>query len=109
MVFFSSVLVILSKVTHFFGSFVDLSLKIGEPKHLFPLPLHLLVNSLQVPDLLVQLLLLRCWTSSLSLLSPSFSQGECLLVRVQWLQGSPWRCCLLRQHGEGGCLPKVVV
>jgi hypothetical protein len=34
-----SVLVILSEVTHFFGSFVDLSLKIGEPKHLFPLPI----------------------------------------------------------------------
>jgi hypothetical protein len=47
-----SVFVILSKVTHFFGSFVDLSLKVSEPKHLFPLPLHLLVNSLQVPDLL---------------------------------------------------------
>jgi hypothetical protein len=41
-----SVLVILSDVTHFFSSFVDLSLKIGEPKHLFLLPLHLLVDSL---------------------------------------------------------------
>jgi hypothetical protein len=41
-----SVLVILCEVMHFFGSFVDLSLKVGEPKHLFPLHLHLLVNSL---------------------------------------------------------------
>jgi hypothetical protein len=22
---------------------------------------------------------------------------------------SPWHCCLLRRHDEGGCLPKVVV
>jgi hypothetical protein len=84
-----SVLAILSEVTHFFGSFVDFSLKIDEPKHLFPLPLYLLVNSFQVPDVLVQLLLLRCWASSLSLLAPSFSQGECFLICVQWLQGSP--------------------
>jgi hypothetical protein len=48
-----SVLVILSEVTHFFSSFVDLLLKVGEPKHLFPLPLHLLVDSLQIPDLLI--------------------------------------------------------
>jgi hypothetical protein len=78
-----SVLVILSEVTHFFGSFVDLSLKIGEPKHVFPLPLHLLVNSLQVPDLLVQLLLLRCWASSLSLLAPSFCRES-----VSWFVSS---------------------
>jgi hypothetical protein len=77
-----SVLIILGEVTHFFSSFVDPSLKISEPKHLFPLPLHLLVNSLQVSDLLVQLLLLRCWASSLSILAPSFLQGECLLVCV---------------------------
>jgi hypothetical protein len=74
--------IILSEVTHFFSSFVDPSLKIGEPKHLFPLPLHLLVNSLQVSNLLVQLLLLRCWASSLSILAPSFLKGECLLVCV---------------------------
>ena len=48
-----SVLVILSEVTHFLSSFIDLSLKIYEPEHLFLLPLHLLVDSLQVPDLLV--------------------------------------------------------
>jgi hypothetical protein len=48
-----SVLVILSEVTHFFSSFVDLLLKVGEPKHLFLLPLHLLVDSLQIPDLLI--------------------------------------------------------
>jgi hypothetical protein len=69
----TSVLVILGEMTHFFSSFVDFSLKIGELKHLLPLPLHLLVNSFQVPDLLVQLLLLRCWASGLSLLAPSFS------------------------------------
>jgi hypothetical protein len=30
------------------------------------------------------------------------------LVGVQQLQGNPWRYCLLRWHGEGECLPKVV-
>jgi hypothetical protein len=30
------------------------------------------------------------------------------LVGVQWLQGSPWRYCLLWRHDEGECLPKVV-
>jgi hypothetical protein len=47
------VLVILSEVTQFFSSFVDLSLKIGKPKHPFLLPLHLLMDSLHVSDLLV--------------------------------------------------------
>jgi hypothetical protein len=41
-----SVLVILSEVTHFFSGFVDLLLKIGELKHLFPFPLYFLVDSL---------------------------------------------------------------
>jgi hypothetical protein len=48
-----SVLVIMSKVTHFFRSFVDLSLKVGEPKHLFPFSMYLLVDSLQIPDFLI--------------------------------------------------------
>jgi hypothetical protein len=48
-----SVLVILGKVTHFFSSFVNLSLKVGEPKHLFPFSLYLLVDSLQIADLLI--------------------------------------------------------
>ena len=48
-----SVLVILGKVTHFFSSFVDLSLKVSEPKHLSPFSLYLLVDSLQIPNLLV--------------------------------------------------------
>jgi hypothetical protein len=47
------VLVILGKVTHFFSNFVDLFLKVGEPKHLFPFSLYLLVDSLQIPDLLI--------------------------------------------------------
>jgi hypothetical protein len=41
-----SVLIILSEVTHFFSGFIDLLLKVGEPKHIFPLPLPLLVDSL---------------------------------------------------------------
>jgi hypothetical protein len=102
-----SVLVILSEVTHLFGGFIDLLLKVGEPRHLFPLPLHLLMDSLQIPDLLIQLLLLRCWASSLPLLASSFTQR--LLISVQWLHGSPWHCCLLRRHCESRCLLKVVV
>jgi hypothetical protein len=48
-----SVLVILCEVTHFFGGFIDLPLEVGEPKHLFSLLLHLLMNGFQIPDLLI--------------------------------------------------------
>jgi hypothetical protein len=51
---------------------------------------------------------MKHWASGLSLLAPGLSQGECVLICVQWLQGSPWHCCLLRRHDEGECLPKVM-
>jgi hypothetical protein len=44
----------------------------------------------------------------LSILAPSLSQGECVLICVQWLQGSPWHRCLFQWHDEGECLLKVV-
>jgi hypothetical protein len=54
--------------------------------------LYLLVDDLHVLDLLVQLLLLECWTSSLPLLAPSFSERKSFLVWFQWLQcGNPYR------------------
>jgi hypothetical protein len=73
-----SVLVILSKMTYFFSSFVDLPLKIGQLSHLLLLPLHLLMDDFHVPGLLVQLLLLECWTGGLSLLALSLSKRESL-------------------------------
>jgi hypothetical protein len=48
-------------------------LKIGETKHLLFLLQDLLMNDFKVPDFLVQLLLLRCWTSSLLFLAPGFA------------------------------------
>jgi hypothetical protein len=51
---------------------------------------------------------MKRWASGLSLLAPGLSQGKCVLICVQWLQGIPWHCCLLRQHNERECLPKVV-
>jgi hypothetical protein len=39
-----SVVIILSKMTHFLSSFVDLLLKVGQPSHLLLFSLHLLVN-----------------------------------------------------------------
>jgi hypothetical protein len=54
----SSVLVILSKMTYFFSSFIDLLLKIGKTKHLLSLPFDVLMYSFEIPYLLVQLLLL---------------------------------------------------
>jgi hypothetical protein len=75
-----SVLIILSKMTHFLSSFVDLPLKVGQSSHLLLFPLHLLVDDFYVPALLVQLLLLECWTSGLSLLASSLSERE----RVSW-------------------------
>ena len=74
-------MVILGKMTHFFSSFVDLLLKVGQPGHLLLFPLHLLMNDFQVPDLLVQLLLLKSWAGSLSLLA-SQRERERLLVCV---------------------------
>jgi hypothetical protein len=62
------------------------------------------MDDFHVPDLLVQLLLLECWTSGLSLLASSLSERESLLVFVQWLQCSiPWRCYLLWWHDEDQC------
>jgi hypothetical protein len=37
-------MVIFGKMTHFFSGFVDLLLKVGQPGHLLPFPLHLLMN-----------------------------------------------------------------
>ena len=76
----SSVLVILSEMTHFLNSFVDLLLKIREVKHLLLLPLDLLMDGFEVPYFLVQLLLLRRWTCSLPFLSSGFAQS--VLVNV---------------------------
>jgi hypothetical protein len=41
-----SVLVILSKMTHFFSGFVNLLLKVGQLGHLLLFPLHLLMDGL---------------------------------------------------------------
>jgi hypothetical protein len=80
-----SVLVILSKLMHFLSSFIDLPLKISQLSHLLLLPLHLLMDDFHVPDLLVQLLLLECWTNGLVLLASNLSERESLLVCVQRL------------------------
>jgi hypothetical protein len=58
------------------NGFVDLPLKIGQPSHLLLFPLHLLMDDFHVSDLLVQLLLLECWTSGLSLLASSLPKRE---------------------------------
>jgi hypothetical protein len=81
----SSILVILGEMTHFLSGFVDLLLKISKMKHLL-LPLDLLVDYFEVPNFLVQLLLLRRWTCSLPFLISGFTQ--CFLIDVQWLQCS---------------------
>jgi hypothetical protein len=75
-----SVLVILSEMMHFFSGLIDPLLKIGETKHLLVFPLDLLMDGFEVPDLSVQLLLLRCQTSSLPFLSSGFTQ--CVVVDV---------------------------
>jgi hypothetical protein len=60
-------------MTHFFSGFVDLPLKISQSRHLLLLSLYLLMDDLHVSDLLVQLLLLECWTGGLP-----FSSSELL-------------------------------
>jgi hypothetical protein len=69
----SSVLVILGEMTHFLSGLINLLMKIGKTKLLLLLPLDLLMNGFEVPDFLVQLLLLRCWTCSLPFLASSFA------------------------------------
>ena len=71
----SPVLVILGEMTHFLSGFVVLPLKISKTKHLLLLPLDLLMNGFKIPDLLVQLFLLWCRTSSLPFLSSGFAQS----------------------------------
>jgi hypothetical protein len=68
----SLVLVILGEMTHFLSGLINLLLKKGKTKHLL-LPLNLLMNGFEVPDFLVQLLLLRCWTYNLPFLASSFA------------------------------------
>jgi hypothetical protein len=85
----SSILVILSEMTHFLSSLINLPLKIGKMKHLLLLPLDMLMDGFEVAYFLVQLLLLRRWTCSLPFLASSFTQ--CFLVDVQWLQCSSQR------------------
>jgi hypothetical protein len=75
-------MIILSKLTHFLSSFIDLPLKVGQTSHLLLFPLHLLMDDLHVPDLLVQLLLLKCWTGGFSLLASILSERVSLLVCV---------------------------
>jgi hypothetical protein len=104
-----SVLIILSKMTHFLSSFIDLPLKIGQPSHLLLFPLHLLVHDFHVPDLLVQLLLLECWTSGLSLLASSLSERE----RVSWFvsngcSAAPGAVIFFGGMTKVDALPKVV-
>jgi hypothetical protein len=86
-----SFLLILSKMAYVFSGFVNLPLKVGQSGHLL-LPLYLLMKHLHVPDFLVQLVFLGCWTSGLPLLASGFSKRKGLLVRVQRLQSdSPCR------------------
>ena len=80
----SSVHVILGEMTHFISGLIDLLLKIGETKHLLFFPLDMLMNGFEIPDLLVQLFLLECWTSGLSFLASGLSERE----RVSWFGSS---------------------
>jgi hypothetical protein len=78
------ILFVLSKMAYFFSGFVDLPLKISQSRHLFLLPLYLLMDYFHVPDFFVQLLLLECWTSGLPFLALGLSERE----RVSWFGSS---------------------
>jgi hypothetical protein len=102
-------MIILSKMTHFLSSFIDLPLKVGQPSHLLFFPLHLLVDDLHVPNLLVQLFLLKCWTGGLSLLASSLSERE----RVSWFVSSgcsaaPGAIIFFGGMTKVDALPKIV-
>jgi hypothetical protein len=80
-----SILFVLSKIAYFFSGFVDMPLKISQSSHLLLLPLYLQMDYLHVSDFLIQLLLLKCWTSDLPLLALGFAERKGLLIWVQWL------------------------
>jgi hypothetical protein len=71
-----SILFVLSKMAYFFSGFIDLPLKISQSGHLLLLPLYLLMDYLHVSDLLIQLLLLECWTGRLPFLASGLSERE---------------------------------
>jgi hypothetical protein len=98
-------MVILGKMTHFF---VDLLLKVGQPSHLLLFPLHLLMNDFHVPDLLVQLLLLKCWAGSLSLLAPGFSEREHFWFVSSGCSAAPGVVVFFGGMTKVDALPKVV-
>jgi hypothetical protein len=68
------------------------------------------MDDLHVPDLLVQLLLLECWTGGLSLLASSLSERE----RVSWFVSSgcsaaaPGAVIFFGGMTKISALPKVV-
>jgi hypothetical protein len=67
------------------------------------------VDDFHVPDLLVQLLLLKCWTSGLSLLASSLLERE----RVSWFVSSgysaaPGAVIFFGDMTKVDSLPKVV-
>jgi hypothetical protein len=84
--------VILSKMTNFFRSFIYLPLKVSYTSHLLLLSLHLLMKHLQVLDFLVQIVLRRRWAGGLPLLASGLPKRKDVLIGVQRLQsGSPCR------------------
>jgi hypothetical protein len=96
----SSVLVILGEMMHFLGSLIDLLLKISKTKHLLLLPLDLLMDCFEVPDFLVQLLLLRRWTCSLPF-------WLLVLRSVSWLTSSGCNAAPSAEDFFGG-MTKVI-
>jgi hypothetical protein len=103
-----SVMIILSKMTHFLSSFIDLPMKVGQPSHLLFFPLHLLVDDLHVPNLLVQLLLLKCWTGGFSLLASGLSERESPGFMSNDCSAAPGAVIFFGGMTKVDALPKIV-
>jgi hypothetical protein len=103
-VFGPSVMIILSKMTHFLSNFVDL-LRRSASRVIFSFFLctcwwmisRSLISWSNSSSWSVGLVAFLFW------LLASRRERESLLVCVEWLECSPWRCYLLRRHDEGWC------
>jgi tryptophanyl-tRNA synthetase len=66
------------------------------------------MTNFQVPDLLVQLLLLKCWAGSLSLLASGFSERERLLFVSSGCRAAPSAAVYFGSITKVDALSKVV-
>jgi hypothetical protein len=94
-------LCVLRDDTHLLSCLNNFLLNLQEPKHVFSVFFHLLVDSFEILDLSIKRVILWCQANGLPLLVRCLSKKHFFpLVSVQGSEDSVGRCRLLRQHDE---------